>query len=122
MAAAACAVIYRLLWRVFDNLLSNVCKYGLADTRLYADAAEQDGNVTVTFRNIPADRLNIPVEELMERFVCGDSSRTTGGCGPGPTIARSLTELQNSKFNLEIEGDMFNAFVVLPAAESVSEE
>lgn len=112
----------RLLWRVFDNLLSNVCKYGLAGTRLYIDAAEQDGSVTVTFRNVSADRLNIPAEELMERFVRGDSSRTTSGSGLGLTIARSLTELQNGKFNIEIEGDMFKVFVVLPAAESVSEE
>jgi len=107
----------RLLWRVFDNLLSNACKYGLAGTRLYIDASRHDKEIRVVFRNVSADRLNIPAEELMERFVRGDSSRTTSGSGLGLTIARSLTEIQNGVFSLEIEGDMFKAFVSLPVCE-----
>ena len=111
----------RLLWRVFDNLLSNVCKYALAGTRLYIDATVQGERAVVTFRNISAQQLNIPAEELMERFVRGDSSRTTGGSGLGLTIARSLTEAQDGRFSLEIDGDMFKAFVSLPAVKEKSE-
>lgn len=105
----------RLLWRVFDNLMSNVCKYGLAGTRLYIDARQENDRMIVVFRNISANQLNVPAEELMERFVRGDSSRTTRGNGLGLTIAKTLIELQNGIFSLEIEGDMFKAIVSLPA-------
>ncbi|MBE6759419.1 MAG: HAMP domain-containing histidine kinase [Ruminococcaceae bacterium] len=106
----------RLLWRVIDNLLSNVCKYGLPCTRLYIDVCRQGDSVTMSFRNISAIQLNIPPDELMERFVRGDNSRTTSGSGLGLTIARSLTELQNGTFTLEIEGDLFRTHISLPAA------
>jgi len=107
----------RLLWRVFDNLMSNVCKYGLDGTRLYIDARRERDRIIVTFRNISASQLNVPAEELMERFVRGDSSRTTSGSGLGLTIARSLVEVQNGTFSLEIEGDMFKVHVSLPTVD-----
>jgi|GEM_PF-792887 len=110
----------RLLWRVFDNLMSNVCKYGLSGTRLYIDARRDGGRVLFTFRNISASRLNVPAEDLMERFVRGDSSRTTSGSGLGLTIARSLVELQDGLFSLEIDGDMFKAHVSLPAGSDAA--
>ncbi len=105
----------RLLWRVFDNLLSNACKYALPGTRLYIDAYRDDECITVSFRNVSAAQLNIPAEELMERFVRGDSSRTTTGSGLGLTIAKSLAEVQGGTFSIEIDGDLFKAFVTLPA-------
>ncbi len=105
----------RLLWRVFDNLLSNACKYAMTDSRLYIDSFSDGNDITVVFKNISASALNIPPEELMERFVRGDSSRSTSGSGLGLTIAKTLTELQNGSFSLEIDGDLFKAIVVLPA-------
>ena len=112
----------RLLWRVFDNLLSNACKYAMPGTRLYIDAFEQGGRVGVSFRNISAQPLNIPADELLERFVRGDSSRTTSGSGLGLTIASSLVELQNGTFALDIDGDLFKAHLTLPVAEDTQPE
>ena len=106
-----------LTWRVLSNLLSNACKYSQTVTRVYIDL-KQDGNfVTVSIKNISKDALNIPAEELMERFVRGDSSRHTEGSGLGLNIAQSLVHLQKGKFSLEIEGDLFKAFIKFPAAE-----
>lgn len=104
----------RLMWRVFDNLLSNACKYALCGSRLYVDAYRDEDNVVVMLRNISASQLNIPADELMERFVRGDSSRTTRGNGLGLSIAKSLVEIQGGMFKLDIDGDLFKASVVLP--------
>ncbi|MBQ6797144.1 MAG: sensor histidine kinase [Clostridia bacterium] len=105
----------RLLWRVFDNLLSNACKYSPSGSRLYIDADCDSDSVNITFRNISAQPLNIPPEELMERFVRGDSSRSTPGSGLGLTIAKSLVELQGGTFTIEIDGDLFKAVIRFPA-------
>jgi len=103
----------RLLWRVMDNLLNNVCKYALPGTRVYLDARQQDGQVVLSVKNVSRDPLNVSEEELMERFVRGDTSRHTEGSGLGLSIARSLTELQNGTFRLTIDGDLFKAEVSL---------
>ena len=106
-----------LTWRVLSNLLSNACKYSQPGTRVYIDL-KQDGHfVTVSMKNTSKDALNIPAEELMERFVRGDSSRHTEGSGLGLNIAQSLVHLQKGKFTLEIEGDLFKAYMKFPAAE-----
>lgn len=107
----------RLLWRVFDNLLSNICKYGLPGSRAYLRTEERGELLRITFLNISRDALNIPAEELMERFVRGDASRSTEGSGLGLSIARSLTELQGGTFTIAIEGDLFKASVELPLTE-----
>lgn len=104
----------RLLWRVLDNLLSNICKYSLAHTRVYIQTAEHDGRLSVTFKNISRDALNVPADELMERFVRGDASRSAEGSGLGLSIARSLTELQGGQFALHIDGDLFKAELSFP--------
>lgn len=97
----------QLLWRVFDNLLSNVQKYSQAGTRVYLDVKEEEGCAVITFRNISRYALNISGEELMERFVRGDSSRHTEGSGLGLSIAKSLTELMNGRFDILVDGDLF---------------
>ena len=101
----------KLLWRVFDNLMNNVCKYALEHTRVYVDFEKRGGKVAITFKNISKYPLNIPGEELMERFVRGDLSRNTEGSGLGLSIAQSLTRLQNGTFALSIDGDLFKAIV-----------
>ena len=106
-----------LTWRVFSNLLSNACKYSQTGTRVYIDIKEESPFVTVSMKNISKDALNIPAEELMERFVRGDSSRHTEGSGLGLNIAQSLVGLQKGNFTLEIEGDLFKAYIKFPAAE-----
>ncbi|MBE7003740.1 MAG: HAMP domain-containing histidine kinase [Ruminococcaceae bacterium] len=104
-----------LLWRVLDNVLSNACKYALPGTRFYADVAEDGGRVRLTFKNVSRDRLNIPAEELMERFVRGDSARGGEGSGLGLNIARTLTELQGGTFGLNVDGDLFRVDITLPS-------
>ncbi len=97
----------RLLWRVFDNLLSNICKYGQPDTRAYFDVSHFADITFISFKNISAEPLNIDPSELTERFVRGDTSRHTEGSGLGLSIAQSLTELQGGRFSIVIDGDLF---------------
>ncbi|MBQ3404083.1 MAG: sensor histidine kinase [Oscillospiraceae bacterium] len=104
----------KLMWRVFDNLLSNVCKYALEGTRVYVSAEPREDQLIITFKNISNYPLNISSEELMERFVRGDTSRSTEGSGLGLSIAKSLTELQNGTFELIIDGDLFKAQLSFP--------
>lgn len=99
----------RHLWRILDNLLGNCAKYALRGTRVYLSLTQWDGSVLLSVKNISASQLNIPAEELMERFVRGDESRTDGGSGLGLSIARSLTELQGGTFRLSVDGDLFKA-------------
>ena len=107
----------RLLWRVFDNLLNNICKYALAGTRVYIDVHRQENEVQIVFKNISRECLNIDADELMERFVRGDSSRNTEGSGLGLSIAQSLTQSQKGTFQLFVDGDLFKAVVCFRAAE-----
>ena len=104
----------RLLWRIFENLLSNIYKYALPGTRVYLTCTEEDDKVSITFRNISETPLNISADELMERFVRGDASRHTEGSGLGLSIAKSLTELQYGRFDIAIDGDLFKATLTFP--------
>lgn len=97
----------RLLWRVVENLLQNICKHGMPGTRAYLEARTENGRAAVSFKNISQQQLNIPVEELLERFVQGDESRSRGGSGLGLSIAESLTELMKGKLKLSLDGDLF---------------
>lgn len=106
----------RHLWRILDNLLSNCCKYALGGTRVYLDVNRWDGSVNISVKNISRQALNIPPDQLMERFVRGEESRSTEGSGLGLSIARSLTELQGGAFRLAIDGDLFKAVVTFPEA------
>ena len=106
-----------LMWRVLDNLLSNACKYACAGTRLYIAARREGETVAFSFKNISRDALNIDPDELMERFVRGDSSRTTEGSGLGLNIAKSLVELQKGTFSIAIDGDLFKVGCILPRTE-----
>lgn len=97
----------RHMWRIFDNLLNNICKYAQSGTRVYIDLEQRDGRAVVTVKNISASRLNFNGDELMERFVRGDLSRNTEGSGLGLSIAQSLTKLQGGEMTLTVDGDLF---------------
>jgi signal transduction histidine kinase len=97
----------RYLYRVIENLYSNISKYTLESSRVYIDIKRIENNVNVTMKNISKEKLNISAEELAQRFVRGDKSRSTEGSGLGISISKSLTELQNGKFSLQIDGDLF---------------
>lgn len=107
----------RHLWRVLDNLLSNCAKYALEGTRVYVEVQSFADCAKLSVKNISRDALNIPAEQLTERFVRGDESRTMEGSGLGLSIAQSLTDLQNGSFEIAIDGDLFKATVTLPLAE-----
>ena len=106
----------RRMWRVFDNLMDNACKYAMPGTRVYLNLSQVGQMVQIAFINISKEPLNISADELMERFVRGDVSRSTEGNGLGLSIARSLTELQGGRLTLEIEGDQFKVTLFFPAA------
>ena len=107
----------RLLWRVLDNLFNNVCKYALAGTRVYIDAGIEGNEAVISVKNISRDPLNVSADELMERFVRGDSSRHTEGSGLGLNIVQSLITLMHGKFSLSVDGDLFKAEIRLPEAK-----
>jgi len=128
----------RHLWRVFDNLLNNAFKYTMPGTRLYVNTyiTDEDGNVIrdltksikepakvcIEFKNISEAPLNISSDELMERFVRGDSSRNTEGSGLGLSITRSLCQLQHADFNIVIDGDLFKAVITFAYCKEPQED
>ncbi|MBQ8518534.1 MAG: HAMP domain-containing histidine kinase, partial [Agathobacter sp.] len=108
----------RHIWRVLDNLLNNACKYSLPGSRVYVSLKAEKREAVIVFKNISKEALNIPSDELMERFVRGDSSRNTEGSGLGLSIAQSLTELMQGTMKLEIDGDLFKVTLRFPILEN----
>ena len=106
----------QLLWRVIENLLTNVSKYALPASRVYIDITEENDMICLDVKNMSKDRLNISADELMERFKRGDESRNTEGSGLGLAIAKDLTNLMNGRFELTIDGDLFKVRVALVKA------
>lgn len=101
-------------WRIIDNLFSNVKKYSLKGSRAYITVDEKDGWGRFSIKNISEKALDISPDELTQRFVRGDASRSTEGSGLGLSIAKSLCELQGGRFTIEIDGDLFKAILELP--------
>ena len=104
----------RLAWRAMSILLSNAAKYAQPDTRLYVDMVAVEGKVCISFKNISRDSLNISADELMERFVRGEASRSQEGSGLGLNIAKSMMELQHGALELLVDGDLFKATLIFP--------
>ncbi len=101
----------RYMFRIIENLFSNITKYALEGSRVYIDVIK-DEKVRISIKNISRDKLNISEDELMQRFIRGDKSRSTDGSGLGLSISKSLTELQNGEFNLKIDGDLFKVELI----------
>lgn len=105
------------LWRIFDNLLSNICKYAMAGTRVYfeiiADAADSSQNISIIIRNITRDALDVQASFLTERFVRGDTARSTEGSGLGLSIAKSLSECIDGNLHITVDGDLFKVTLSL---------
>ena len=99
-------------YRIFENLLNNAIKYAMPFTRVYIDMDNKEKEVVITFKNMSAQELNFDAEHLTERFVRGDSSRNSEGSGLGLAIAKSFTELQNGKFDICVDGDLFKVTIV----------
>jgi signal transduction histidine kinase len=105
----------RHLWRVLDNVMSNIYKYAMENTRVYITIKKTEEGAELIFKNVSREQLNISSEELMERFVRGDSSRNaeTEGHGLGLSIAQSLTKLMKGTMELSIDGDLFKVCITL---------
>ena len=104
----------RRLWRVFDNLMNNICKYAQCGTRVYLGLERAENSAVISFKNTSREALNLTAEEFMERFVQGDISRSSDGNGLGLSIARSLTQLQKGNFDLTVDGDLFKVTLTFP--------
>lgn len=108
----------RHLWRVLDNLMNNISKYAMPGSRVYLSVVPSGARTALTLRNISKEQLNVSdSSELLERFVRGDSSRTTEGSGLGLSIAKSLTELMGGTFELAVDGDLFKVTLTFADAE-----
>ena len=101
----------RRLYRVLENLLSNISKYSLPNTRVYIDITEIGGRDKLIMKNISSYELNFDPEEIMERFKRADDSRNTEGSGLGLAIARDLVKLQGGEFAIDIDGDLFKSII-----------
>lgn len=101
-------------YRIFDNLLTNIIKYAMPNTRAYIDMKKEDGFVVISLKNVSAAELTFNPNEITERFARGDQSRNTEGSGLGMAIAKSFVELQNGKLFVEIEADLFRVSIRWP--------
>lgn len=98
----------RRMWRVIENLFNNVCKYAMANTRVFIDLIKQDNKISFHMKNVSNHKMDVSAaEDLTERFFRGDVSRTTEGSGLGLSIAKSLVQVQGGSFELELDGDLF---------------
>lgn len=102
----------RYMYRIIENLFSNITKYALDSSRVYIDMKQEKNNINISIKNISKEKLNISSDELMQRFVRGDKSRYTEGSGLGLSIAKSLTELQEGTFDIIIDGDLFKVVMI----------
>lgn len=104
----------RRMWRIIENLFQNICKYALEGTRVYLEMKAEDGRVTASLKNISDRPMNLKGEELSERFIRGDASRTTEGSGLGLYIAKNLTKAQHGEFQIQLDGDLFKIILDFP--------
>lgn len=104
----------RHLWRVVDNLMSNICKYAQPSSRVYVNLEKENDSVVIIFRNISKYQLNMNGDALMERFIRGDSSRNTEGHGLGLSIAKSLMDLMGGGMEITVDGDLFKVRLCFP--------
>lgn len=104
----------RRMWRVAENIFNNICKYALEGTRVYIDLENKEEKIEVSIKNISKQQMNISPEELTERFIRGDSSRSTEGSGLGLSITKSLIKAQGGSFEIFLDGDLFKITIEFP--------
>lgn len=107
----------RRTWRVLENVYNNAAKYAMPGTRVYGDLTVDESEVSFSLKNISEQPLNISADELTERFIRGDISRSTEGSGLGLSIAKTLTQMQGGKFELYLDGDLFKVTITFPKVQ-----
>ncbi|MDO4313809.1 MAG: ATP-binding protein, partial [Eubacteriales bacterium] len=108
----------RRMWRILENIYNNAAKYAMEGTRIYADLNQTEEKVIFSLKNISEQPLNISADELTERFIRGDVSRSTEGSGLGLSIAKNLAELMGGTFELYLDGDLFRVTITFARAKS----
>ena len=106
-----------MLWRVFENLMTNILKYAMPDTRVYFEVSKEDGRAVISVKNMSAQKITLTPEELLQRFRRNDKSRSGGGNGLGLSIAKSFTEFQNGTFDIDVDGDLFKTVLTFELTE-----
>lgn len=109
----------RRMWRILENIYNNVAKYAMEETRVYADLKITDLTVEFSLKNISEQPLNISADELTERFIRGDVSRSTEGSGLGLSIAKNLAELMGGRFEIYLDGDLFRVTIIFPKSKYI---
>ncbi len=109
-----CQLDGRKTYRVFENIISNILKYSMQNSRVYIDTSEDDKNISIVFKNIAAYEMNFNSTDIMDRFIRGDASRSTDGSGLGLAIAKSLIELQGGSLDIIVDGDLFKLLAIFP--------
>ena len=99
-------------FRVFENLVINMTKYAMPNSRVFIDIFENENDVQIVMKNMAAEEITFNVDTIAERFVRGDESRNTEGSGLGLAIAKSFVELQHGKFNISVDGDLFKVTII----------
>ena len=115
--AAVIRVDGRRMWRVLENVFGNAAKYAMPGTRVYADLTVTEDKVRFSLKNVSEQQLNFSADELTERFIRGDISRSTEGSGLGLSIAKSLTTMQGGEFELYLDGDLFKVMITFPRVQ-----
>lgn len=111
----------RRMWRILENIYNNAAKYAMEGTRIYADLSATEKTVTFNLKNVSQHALNITADELTERFIRGDVSRSTEGSGLGLSIAKSLAAMQGGTFDLYLDGDLFKVTITFPRIKKEEE-
>ncbi len=111
---AICELDGQRTYRIFDNIMSNILKYSMPNSRVYIDVELNEQEVKLIFKNISAYEMNFDADEITERFTRGDQARSSEGSGLGLSIAKSLTELQKGKLQINIDGDLFKVTIIFP--------
>ncbi|WP_066503588.1 sensor histidine kinase [Abyssisolibacter fermentans] len=111
---AICELDGRKTFRIFENIMSNIFKYSMNNSRVYIDVEENDKQISFIFRNISAYEMNFNSEEIIDRFTRGDKSRNTEGSGLGLAITKSFVEIQKGNLEIIIDGDLFKLIVTFP--------
>ncbi|EQB89935.1 hypothetical protein M918_18130 [Clostridium sp. BL8] len=112
-----CNLDGRRTYRIFENIMTNILKYSMDNSRVYISVKENEKDVSFTFKNISAYEMNFTPEEITERFTRGDKARNTEGSGLGLSIAKSLTLLQGGNLEIHVDGDLFKLNITFPKAK-----
>ena len=101
------------MFRVFENLIINITKYAMPNSRVYIDIKNNKEYVEIVLKNMSATEISLNVDEMVERFVRGDKSRNTEGSGLGLAIAKTFVDLHGGKFDIKVDGDLFKVIIKL---------